>query len=178
MKLQHEKNSNLDMGPAYPSPSLWQDLNYTTCGLVDPANLTVCITCDCFKIRLLIAFGLDLKNDEVAKRTLLLSLKGFSNLFLLFPSHQRIMGEQEREVNFTCLTSDEQFSFFFCQATWERPGRVKRWRDRPTKILSGETDYWSAFYLLDWPADVNVYRANSCNWRKPDYQSPWLTTGR
>lgn len=113
MKLQHEKNSNLDMGPAYPSPSLWQDLNYTTCGLVDPANLTVCITCDCFKIRLLIAFGLDLKNDEVAKRTLLLSLKGFSNLFLLFPSHQRIMGEQEREVNFTWLTSDEQFSFFF-----------------------------------------------------------------
>jgi len=113
MKLQHEKNSNLDMGPAYPSTSLWQDLNYTTCGLVDPANLTVCITCDCFKIRLLIAFGLDLKNDEVAKRTLLLSLKGFANLFLLFPSHQRIMGEQEREVNFTCLTSDEQFSFFF-----------------------------------------------------------------
>ena len=113
MKLQHEKNSNLDMGPAYPSTSLWQDLNYTTCGLVDPANLTVCITCDCFKIRLLIAFGLDLKNDEVAKKTLLFSLKGFSNLFLLFPSHQRIMGEQEREVNFTCLTSDEQFSFFF-----------------------------------------------------------------
>lgn len=122
MKLQHEKNSNLDMGPAYPSPSLWQDLNYTTCGLVDPANLTVCITCDCFKIRLLIAFGLDLKNDEVAKRTLLFSLKGFSNLFLLFPSHRRIMGEQEREVNFTCLTSDEQFSFFLSghlRKTWE-----------------------------------------------------------